>query len=767
MNQLKTCGRARGSQVFDETYYLKGCGPDPYARSAQWLNFYQGLVEQLIRSLSPRSVLDAGCALGMVVEAFWDRGVEAKGIDISEFAIANVRPDMAEHCTVGSLAEPITGRFDLVTCIEVLEHMPAVAAAAAVGHISAVTDTILFTSSPYDFDEMTHVNVRPPISWIRQFGEHGLWPDMVYDASFVVPHAMLLRRGEQPSDAALVAYIERLRLQHLLTESTRNLGAALQKFDAAQRSFEETTKQQQRKFDAFQLSSEETTKQQQANLAAMVEAESTKVSQLQVQCRLIGEELHAAQAAAARLAAIETSTTWRATASLRNTFGRLPAPVRRLAYRSVKLGWWALTPHRIPARLRNLRASGANPAFAIPARVDSEPVAVARATTAGHTTTDLLEAALDHLKQLPTYAITRGLRPRVTMVTDSIAADSFFGGVGTATILASQWANRRGASLRIATLRAEPVRDNVANLLGTLGVTAPNDVEFRYADIIGAGKPLDVSSEDVFLTTSWWSTANTLGAIPAERIVYILQEDERMFYPAGDEQLRAQEVMQTPGLRRVINSRLLYGHLMQSGIGGLDTHGTWFEPAFPESVYYPDRSHREKMNLFFYARPNNARNLYLRGLQALGQAVARGVLKPDEWNVHFVGHGLQPLTLPGGMEVNLWQGLTWERYVGLMRSMDLGLSLMMTPHPSYPPLDLAACGSVAVTNIYGPKTSLADYSQNIICMAPDPEALLQGLAHGVALSRDTERRQANHAQAGLSRSWDASFAPVLDWLEKA
>jgi hypothetical protein len=86
---------------------------------------------------------------------------------------------------------------------------------------------------------------------------------------------------------------------------------------------------------------------------------------------------------------------------------------------------------------------------------------------------------------------------------------------------------------------------------------------------------------------------------------------------------------------------------------------------------------------------------------------------------------------------------------------------MYTPHPSYPPLDLAAAGAVVVTNQYSPKTSLTQYSPNILCVDPRLDQLVSALAEGAALAVDLPRRRANHALNRLERSWQQSFAPVL------
>ena len=199
--------------IYDAAYYEQHCGI-PYGRTDHWFGFFGRIAETLIDTLKPQRVLDAGCAWGLLVEAFRDRGVEAWGWDISPYAIGKVRPDMQPYCRVASLTEPIEDFYDLITCIEVLEHMPEEEATQAIRNLCHATDAILFSSTPSDFTEPTHVNVRPIVSWIGLFAEHGVAPDPLYDASVVSPHAFLLRRGGKPLPAiAPVLFEEKLRAQ--------------------------------------------------------------------------------------------------------------------------------------------------------------------------------------------------------------------------------------------------------------------------------------------------------------------------------------------------------------------------------------------------------------------------------------------------------------------------------------------------------------------------------------------------------------------------
>ena len=212
-------------ELYGPEYYAKHCGPMAYQRSCpHWSAFFGSIAEQLIRSFQPRRIFDAGCAHGFLVEAFWDRGVEAWGRDISSYAISQLRPDLRPYCAAGSIAEPIEGRYDLVTCIEVLEHISEDQAVQAIAAMTAITDRILFSSSPTDFDEPTHINVRPALYWLRLFAEHGFAPLLSYDATYLTPQALVLERTpEGPTEQIISACAELVRVRLLGAERDRRI----------------------------------------------------------------------------------------------------------------------------------------------------------------------------------------------------------------------------------------------------------------------------------------------------------------------------------------------------------------------------------------------------------------------------------------------------------------------------------------------------------------------------------------------------------------
>ena len=82
--------------------------------------------------LAGRQVLDVGCGGGLLAEGMARRGAQVLGIDLAPEALAVARLHAIEsgltveyrQVAVEALAESAPAGFDVVTCLEMLEHVP-------------------------------------------------------------------------------------------------------------------------------------------------------------------------------------------------------------------------------------------------------------------------------------------------------------------------------------------------------------------------------------------------------------------------------------------------------------------------------------------------------------------------------------------------------------------------------------------------------------------------------------------------------------------
>ena len=91
-----------------------------------------GWIEEFTR-LSGQAVLDVGCGGGLLSEAMAKAGAQVKGIDLATKSLrvaqlhaleAGVSGVQYEEVSVEDLAQRAPQSFDVVTCMEMLEHVP-------------------------------------------------------------------------------------------------------------------------------------------------------------------------------------------------------------------------------------------------------------------------------------------------------------------------------------------------------------------------------------------------------------------------------------------------------------------------------------------------------------------------------------------------------------------------------------------------------------------------------------------------------------------
>jgi len=89
-------------------------------------------IEERVGDLNGRKILDIGCGGGILAEALASKGAEVTGIDMAEMSLKVAKMHLHESglkidyekIPVEEYAKSNPGRFDVITCLEMLEHVP-------------------------------------------------------------------------------------------------------------------------------------------------------------------------------------------------------------------------------------------------------------------------------------------------------------------------------------------------------------------------------------------------------------------------------------------------------------------------------------------------------------------------------------------------------------------------------------------------------------------------------------------------------------------
>lgn len=861
------------NEIYNEQYYHSGCGPIPYEQPEHWVKFFGMIADHIVSDLKPTTVLDAGCAMGYLVAALRDRGVEAYGIDISEYAISMVREDIKPYCVVGSLTDNLPNElpqhYDLIVTIEVMEHLYAEDGREAISNLCKLSDAVLFSSTPDDFEERTHVNVQQREYWAQIFADNGFYDQVFYNASYISPQALLFVKtsnflsiieeyerflriasthpngiissriyfdsgdgesedncvvfktpvGEEvfqkvalPSGCKAIRFdpfegmggmVYSLQIRtinsilHISSHNGMKLGEVyfFQTHDPQLRidlencnspwielsaeihpiretgwielynsveAIQKECKNTEQNYNNLRKNLQDQLAQKEAEIEALntyvesVQNEMEKTIELNQKLHgeikdysnLVAYEREEHQKIIDAFLCIQNSTIWRVSKPVRMFLDAVKR-ILRLAKKvvsSVRCNGLKITAVKIKNRLKGKRSV---PAIMLQHDIDSTKV-----LTTGHPIDSIqIVSVADPVK-------------RLNLVTDTIDSGSLLGGVATALIVATEFSNRYGYELRIITRNSDVNPLNYINILQLSGVKPADRVSY-YSDVERHNKAIDfkleVGPNDIFFATSWWSAKAIDETIMHKKFFYIIQEVETFFYNFGSEHLLCSQVMNQKNIDFIINSRYLYDYFSEYN-KNIVNNGCYFEPAFPQRLYKcKSFEHKNHYKLFFYARPNNPRNLYSFGVEMLDKAISMDILDTCCWDIYCVGQNAPEITFCNGYKSKNLGQLSWTEYAEFLSDVDLGLCLMYTPHPSYPPYDVACSGGVVLSNKMLNKVEFKE-CKNVILSSLSEEEFLSSFEKAIALAQNMQERKKNYEENIIHHSWDETLKDTVSYM---
>lgn len=290
-----------------------------------------------------------------------------------------------------------------------------------------------------------------------------------------------------------------------------------------------------------------------------------------------------------------------------------------------------------------------------------------------------------------------------------------------------------------------------------------------------SGSRPQVEAGDCFIATHWLTAIYVRSLLSlrdglhqsVSKFIYFIQDFEPGFYTWSGRYLVSTSTYAAPKTALAIfNTNLLKDFFRAQGYV-FDTAFA-FEPQLnPALAAQRGRlsGHVKKRQLIVYGRPSTPRNAFDLVVETL-ITWARTFDAAREWEVFSLGEPHRDIKLAEGVTLVSKGKMSLDGYAAQLLDAAVGLSLMVSPHPSYPPMEMAEFGVQVVTNNFANKT-LSDRSGNIVSLADtSPEALAAALAR-LCDAHDRGETSIDMAPVFLGGDEEFPFAETLAALVKA
>lgn len=166
-------------EIYDKDYFENGIATKKSNyRDYSWErlgSYFQATAKHIVKCFKPETSLDVGTAKGFLPYALSELGVEACGIDVSEYAISNAKGDV--RLGAAQDIEHPTNGVDVVTAFDVMEHISEKEVPKVCNELLRVAKKYVVVRVPTkdekgDLDAY-HETIKPREWWEEQFAKQG------------------------------------------------------------------------------------------------------------------------------------------------------------------------------------------------------------------------------------------------------------------------------------------------------------------------------------------------------------------------------------------------------------------------------------------------------------------------------------------------------------------------------------------------------------------------------------------------------------------
>lgn len=260
---------------------------------------------------------------------------------------------------------------------------------------------------------------------------------------------------------------------------------------------------------------------------------------------------------------------------------------------------------------------------------------------------------------------------------------------------------------------------------------------------------------------------------------YVIQDFEPGFYPFGYHYSLAMKTYSHGMLTHAIfNSRELYAFFeasfppfCQMNIITPSLNAGIYEYLCAREFTIKSKGNGGKLQILIYGRPAVHRNCYQSILAGLFEFFsAMSLEERKKYCIVSAGASHDDIELCRGVHIRSLGKLTMESYIEVLENSHIGISFMASPHPSYPPLEMAAFGLYTITNKFLNKDISTTHPMIHCLNYPLPDELARELTEAVkyVLNADSISLPATIPTNMSSLPWEENLKTIqIDSLTSA
>ena len=358
--------------------------------------------------------------------------------------------------------------------------------------------------------------------------------------------------------------------------------------------------------------------------------------------------------------------------------------------------------------------------------------------------------------QVNTYPIDDNSRLRINLIVPTINSSQIFGGISTALKLFNELKTTLDKKADFRIIVSDSILDSdakvrYADFYLEQPVYENDSLHFQVISIADRyNSKIYLRKNDIFIATAWWTAklANDLRHeieryyAETKDIIYLIQDSESNFYPWSSKWGMCNDTYKYSNIIAIINSIELAQYMTDR----FNFKKVFVLPyqlnASLASKYKPNNL--KKKQLIFYGRPSVERNCFELVTDGIALWQSRNPIESKCWDVISLGEKYNENNCPCVRNLKVLGKLDLESYANILNESAIGLSLMVSPHPSYPPLEMANFGCITISNKYLNK-DLRKRSNNILNLE-----LFSASSVADAIEEAVSRYETNKATLGLN-----------------